>query len=76
MKKLFISAVMVTLLCSCDDQNTVSTKETEVDFGYMSNLEIVKIEGCEYFYGDWSNATVLTHKGNCSNPIHKTLKSE
>lgn len=28
-------------------------------------LEIVLLDGCEYLYGDWANATVLTHKGNC-----------
>lgn len=22
-------------------------------------------------YGNWGNATIITHKGNCNNPIHK-----
>ena len=29
------------------------------------DLEIVAIDGCEYLFGDWANATVLSHKGNC-----------
>ena len=36
-----------------------------------SGLQILKIDSCEYLYGPWGNATVLTHKGDCSNPIHK-----
>jgi hypothetical protein len=34
-------------------------------------LQILVIDSCEYLYGAWGHATVLTHKGNCSNPIHK-----
>lgn len=34
------------------------------------NVKLVVIDGCEYLYGPWGNATVLTHKGNCTNPIH------
>jgi len=75
MKKLFILTVMSTLLYSCGNMN-VEQKESETNLGYTTNLTIIKIEGCEYFFGDWGNATVLTHKGNCTNPIHKIIKSE
>ncbi len=34
-------------------------------------VEIITIDSCEYVYGPWGNATVLTHKGNCKNSIHK-----
>jgi hypothetical protein len=52
----------------------VETKPTEHRLeGYLgatNPLVEVKIDGCEYLYGPWGNATVLTHKGNCNNPIH------
>jgi prepilin-type N-terminal cleavage/methylation domain-containing protein len=35
-------------------------------------IEVVTIEGCEYFYQrTYYGYHVLTHKGNCKNPIHK-----
>lgn len=36
----------------------------------MHPLQIIELNGCQYFYGPWGNATVLTHKGDCNNPIH------
>jgi hypothetical protein len=39
-------------------------------------VEIVVIDSCEYLYGPWGNATILTHKGNCKNPIHKGGSNE
>lgn len=41
----------------------------EVEFSAI-NLNIVLIDSCEYIYGPWGNATVLTHKGNCINKVH------
>jgi hypothetical protein len=51
-------------------ENNVKTKETHFKIN-GSGLQILKIDSCEYLYGPWGNATVLTHKGDCSNPIHK-----
>ena len=35
-------------------------------------IEVVVIDGCEYFiYCPGSSGGMMTHKGNCSNPIHK-----
>ena len=31
---------------------------------------VIEIEGCEYFYNNSSRGDILTHKGNCKNPIH------
>jgi hypothetical protein len=31
---------------------------------------VVVIDGCEYLFYGWGNNEKLTHKGNCSNPIH------
>lgn len=41
-----------------------------VEFSSIS-LNVVIIDGCEYLYGPWGNATVLCHKGNCKNHIYK-----
>ncbi len=40
-----------------------------------TNLRVVRIDGCQYLEsGNTPNAQnyVLTHKGNCDNPQHKT----
>lgn len=69
MKKLFI-AVMLFTLASCYEPN-VEVKST----GYVINpgrepLDVVTVDGCQYLYGDWGSGSVLTHKGNCTNPSH------
>ena len=33
-------------------------------------LDVLKVEGCEYLVYAGRG---LTHKGNCNNPIHKTM---
>lgn len=38
--------------------------------GYETTVRTVKIEGCEYLYGERSHAAYFTHKGNCTNVIH------
>lgn len=37
----------------------------------MHEVYVVTIDSCEYLYGRWGNGTWVTHKGNCTNPIHK-----
>jgi hypothetical protein len=71
--KAIISILIILVLTGCGTSN-VESKSTNhiVKPGYQP-LKIVTIDGCEYLYGDWGNATVLTHKGNCIN--HKdTIK--
>lgn len=64
---------MFLVLTGCRSSN-VETKSTRyVVEGMYEAIKIVNIDGCEYLYGDWGGATVLTHKGNCIN--HKdTIK--
>jgi len=57
---------LMFMLTGCGTPN-VETKPTKYAIGYHNTLELVTIDGCEYLYGDWGNATVLTHKGNCIN---------
>ena len=56
--------------CNTPDSNVSKTKTTFQIDNEINPVEVVVIDSCEYFYGPWGNATVLTHKGNCKNPIH------
>ena len=76
MKKI-LTIVLVLGLFSCSEPNVqkqsepnVQKQKTTIRLNNMDPLNIVTIDGCEYLYGPWGNATVLTHKGNCKNPIH------
>lgn len=71
MKKLIAVALISIGLMGCRDTNTERVSSGYVVNSLYSPLKIVILDSCEYFYGNWGNATVLTHKGNCSNPIHK-----
>lgn len=59
------------LIISCTDEPNVKKEKTtyQID-SELNKVQIVTIDGCEYLYGPWGNATVLTHKGNCPNPYH------
>ena len=65
----YLLLVMI-LLVSCH-QPTVEKKPTTyiLEPGYPP-LQVMLIDSCQYLYGAWGNATVLTHKGDCTNPIH------
>ncbi len=42
-----------------------------------TNPTVVTIEGCEYFsLTQYYGYVTLTHKGNCSNPIHKNKERD
>jgi hypothetical protein len=70
MKRILVITLVLGLF-SCEEQN-VDKKTTNYVVSPGNNpLEIVVIDECEYLYGPWGNATVLTHKGNCKNPIHQ-----
>jgi hypothetical protein len=72
---LAVILVLTLSLVGCTNpQPNVETKPTgyklEGYIGATDPLVEVKIDGCDYLYGPWGNATILTHKGNCKNPIH------
>ncbi len=72
MKKILLSGMVLTSLASCGE-SSVSSKETNHKLGATGSILLrdVEIEGCEYFFCEKTNGIILTHKGNCSNPIHK-----
>lgn len=64
--KLVISISIILTLFGCESGN-VETHQTEYKLNDMITLKLVVIDSCEYLYGPWGDATVLTHKGNCKN---------
>ena len=68
MKRILI--IFIILLSSCHQPNVDKVPTKFVLKEDAPPLEIVEIDGCQYLFGDWATATVLTHKGNCSNSIH------
>lgn len=72
MKTIISILIIFLVLTGCESRN-VESKSTEYRINGLGSLQLVTIDGCEYLYGPWGNATVLTHKGNCIN--HKdTIK--
>jgi len=67
--KLLLLALTIGMM-GCDVPN-VEQNTTQHAIAGHARLDEVTVEGCQYLYGAWGNATVLTHKGNCNNPIHQ-----
>ena len=67
MKYLLLAII---LLVSCGQPTVEKKPTTYVVDAVHPALQLISIDSCEYLYGDWGNATVFTHKGNCTNPIH------
>jgi hypothetical protein len=67
MKKLIL--MFAVALVSCETKNvTITETNASVD---GRSLKTYQIEGCEYLgYSVGHENGVLTHKGNCKNPIH------
>lgn len=59
-KTFFILLVMCCLFSCNDGKSKIST-------------DIQIIDGCEYIVSRNAYGNVVSHKGNCSNPIHKQV---
>ena len=69
MKKLIILTFIALGVCGCEDKN-VDIKSTDIVVSGR-HLKTYTIDGCEYIGKVWgTNNDIITHKGNCSNPIH------
>ena len=69
---LSIIGLVILTMTGCSQPSNVDRQETR--YIVRSNelaVEIVVLDSCEYFYGPWGNATVLTHKGNCKHCKNK-----
>ena len=72
--KAFFILLVMCCFSSCAESN-VETKTTDIQVGsYITKIKVVEIDSCEYLWGDWGNATVLTHKGNCKYCAKRSLK--
>jgi hypothetical protein len=68
-KVLFTLLLLITFGCH---NSNVKTEVTQTYVGdFIEPIQIVEIDSCQYIFGDWGQSTILTHKGNCNNPIHK-----
>ena len=65
MKKVLSIFLLSTILSSCEEVNTPKTTTRFVVKEGYHPLTLVEVDSCEYLLGEWGNATVLTHKGNC-----------
>ena len=70
MRKLLLITSAMIVLSSCNESN-VKTEYTNYKIGpYGYDLEVINLEGCEYYYTAYNRGAIMCHKGNCINPIH------
>jgi hypothetical protein len=60
----YILILIAFIFFGCEKVNT-NKKNSGFVISTDAELQLVEIDSCEYFFGDWGNASVLTHKGNC-----------
>jgi len=70
MKKVLFIGLLTIVGCS-EPSNVDRQKTTYIVRSNELPVEIVIVDSCEYLYGPWGNATVLTHKGNCKHCKNK-----
>lgn len=74
MKKIIFILILGLTLTSCLESN-IDRKVTKTTYGSGFELEEMTYDGCQYIgYFNGSNCDWGTHKGNCTNPIHKQSK--
>jgi hypothetical protein len=67
-----IMPLIFCMIISCGpSKEEVDIKKAKEKNTLVEKYNIVVIEGCEYIeFNPKSSSHVLTHKGNCNNPIH------
>jgi hypothetical protein len=76
MKKIILLALLVGTLSSCET-NTKTEKEIMIEGQnsaanfFKPRMVTIEIEGCQSLFTTYGHAVILTHKGNCKNPIHR-----
>lgn len=76
MEKIVIAVVLViALLSACeDDTQKIHREQTTLDYGFGGNAKVEQyhFNRCDYIGSlHGTNTDWCTHKGDCSNPIHK-----
>jgi hypothetical protein len=73
--KAFFILLVMCCFSSCNIDEGLQPQESGYKIsGCINTIKIVEVDSCEYLYGDWGNATVLTHKGNCKYCAKRSLK--
>lgn len=82
MKYILFGLGLVIIVYSCGPSKAeivahseLYNKENNIEYHSddYGNYSIIKVDGCEYIKGwggTYHGGPFLTHKGNCSNPIH------
>lgn len=73
MKTIISIITLILVLTGCRSVNVESKTTQYIIDKDTSPLELLTIDSCQYLYGAWGHSTVLTHKGNCNNRIHKQI---
>lgn len=73
MKRINILILTIALgVCGC-----VKSEVAVVEHNIKGNYKLLIIENCEYFQWNVTHGYMsITHKGNCSNPIHTPFKRD
>ena len=80
MKKVILITLLIGMISSCTTNEErerlerdypIVGKITSADGIGDRNIRTYLIDSCEYVgYINMTNSDILTHKGNCKNPIH------
>ena len=70
MKIKITAIILIVIMIGCTMSNVEKKSTDYIVVTGLAPLSVITIDRCEYLYGPWKTATVLTHKGNCKNPIH------
>lgn len=69
--RTIIFLLLLLSLVGCESGTDGHVKEFSIGKGIDASwLRTYHIEGCEYIGRVNGNGALLTHKGNCSNPVH------
>ena len=72
--KILLVVGLLALVSGCTDYKATDYKATEK---IVDNLEVVTIDGCEYFkFQNYEGYVSYSHKGNCKNKIHIYAKGK
>ena len=71
MNKILTAALLIGMMSSCTETNIDKVKTEYIIYDGFNPIEVVIIDSCQYLFAIGGSRVVLTHKGNCNNPVHK-----
>lgn len=77
MKKYLIISALFLASCTNPKQESPKPEVYKIDNqsdSYAQHYNVYTLDGCEYIVVGIGNNRWGSHKGNCSNPIHKTQR--